>query len=101
MNATTAKRRLEELELAPCRLEEALTVPETAPLAIDGTIPRFEFVFELCWKVMKALAELHTPSVNASTHAYREATAKDVYRRVQLRTPMVRLALPELRGHLP
>jgi nucleotidyltransferase substrate binding protein (TIGR01987 family) len=132
MNATTAKRRLEELEQALCRLEEALTVPETAPLAIDGTIQRFEFVFELCWKAMKALAELHTPSVNAnsaraaikaayaggwitdeaawldlldmrnaSSHTYREAMAKDIYRRIRLRTPMIRASLPELRRQLP
>jgi len=67
MNATTAKRRLEELEQALCRLEEALTVPETAPLAIDGTIQRFEFVFELCWKAMKALIELNTPSASANS----------------------------------
>ena len=132
MNATSAKRRLEELEQALCRLEEALAVPETAPLAIDGTIQRFEFVFELCWKAMKALAELHTPSVNANsaraaikaafeagwivneaawldlldmrnatTHTYREAMAKDIYRRIRLHTPMIRAALPELRRQLP
>jgi nucleotidyltransferase substrate binding protein (TIGR01987 family) len=132
MNTTTAKRRLEELEQALCRLEEALTVPETAPLAIDGTIQRFEFVFELCWKAMKALIELNTPSAsanssraaiksayaagwindeaawldlldmrNASAHTYREAMAKDIYRRIRLRTPMIRAALPELRGQLP
>jgi nucleotidyltransferase substrate binding protein (TIGR01987 family) len=132
MNATTARRRLEELEQALCRLEEALTVPETAPLAIDGTIQRFEFVFELCWKAMKALIELGTPSAstnsaraairaayaagwindeaawldlldmrNASSHTYREAMAKDIYRRIRLRTPMIRAALPELRRQLP
>jgi len=132
MNATTAKRRLEELEQALCRLEEALTVPETAPLAIDGTIQRFEFVFELCWKAMKALAELNTPSMNAnsaraaikaayeagwindeaawldlldmrnaSSHTYRQAMAQDIYRRIRLRTPMIRAALPELRRQLP
>jgi nucleotidyltransferase substrate binding protein (TIGR01987 family) len=132
MNATSVKRRLDELEQALCRLEEALTVPETAPLAIDGTIQRFEFVFELCWKAMKALAELHTPSVNAnsaraaikaafaagwindevawldlldmrnaSSHTYREAMAKDIYRRIRLRAPMIRAALPELRRQLP
>lgn len=132
MNATAARRRLDDLGQALDRLEEALTVPETAPLAIDGTIQRFEFVFELCWKSMKALVELNTPSVeatsargaikaafaagwienepawldlldmqNATSHTYREAVAKDVYRRIKERTPMIRGALPRLRANLP
>jgi nucleotidyltransferase substrate binding protein (TIGR01987 family) len=114
------------------RLEEALAVPESAPLAIDGTIQRFEFVFELCWKAMKALVDLNTPSSNvnsargaikaayaegwiedeaawldlldmrnASSHTYREAMARDIYRRIKLRTPMIRAALPKLRAELP
>jgi nucleotidyltransferase substrate binding protein (TIGR01987 family) len=132
MNAATAKRRLEELEQALGRLEEALAVPESAPLAIDGTIQRFEFVFELCWKAMKALIEVNTPSAdansaraaiktayaagwiddeaawldlvdmrNATSHTYREAMAKDVYRRIKLRTPMIRTALPKLLAQAP
>jgi nucleotidyltransferase substrate binding protein (TIGR01987 family) len=132
MNATAATRRLEDLAQALGRLEEALKVPESAPLAVDGTIQRFEFVFELCWKAIKALLELNTPSVeansaraaikaayaagwigdepawldlldmrNATSHTYREATARDVYRRIQLRTPMIRDALPKLRAQLP
>lgn len=77
MNATTAKRRLDDLTLALGRLEEALAVPRSAPLAVDGTIQRFEFVFELCWKTMKALLELHTPSasVNSARTAIRAAYA--------------------------
>jgi nucleotidyltransferase substrate binding protein (TIGR01987 family) len=67
MNAATAKRWLDELTLALGRPEEALAVPRSAPLAVDGTIRRFEFVFELCWKAMKALLELHTPSANANS----------------------------------
>lgn len=132
MNATAARRRLDDLGQAVDRLEEALAVPETAPLAIDGTIQRFEFVFELCWKSMKALVELNTPSVeattaraaikaafaagwienepawldlldmrNATSHTYREAIAKDVYRRIKERTPMIRGALLRLRANLP
>ena len=131
MNAIAATRRLDELTQALGRLEEALAVPETAPLAIDGTIKRFELVFELCWKSMKALVELNTPSItansarsaikaayaagwindeaawldlldmrNATTHTYREAIARDIYRRIRLRTPMIRAALPELRKQL-
>jgi len=67
MNATNTSRRLEDLERALTRLEEALRVPEEAPLAIDGTIQRFEFVFELCWKTMKALLERESPSEQFGT----------------------------------
>ena len=67
MTAATAKRRLEDLARALDRLEEALDVPETAPLAVDGTIQRFEFAFELYWKAMKALIELNTPSIEANS----------------------------------
>lgn len=41
---------LQKLELAIKRLDEALAEDDTNPLAIDGTIQRFEFVFELMWK---------------------------------------------------
>jgi Nucleotidyltransferase substrate binding protein like len=35
---------------------EALAIPLTNPLAIDGTIYRFEFSFELAWKAIKTVA---------------------------------------------
>jgi nucleotidyltransferase substrate binding protein (TIGR01987 family) len=38
---------------------------------------------------------------NAMTHTYREALAMDIYRRIRLRTPLMRAALPELRKQLP
>jgi len=132
MNAATAQRRLDDLDRALDRLDEALAVPETAPLAIDGTIQRFEFVFELCWKAMKAVLEFNTPSAeansarfvikaayaagwiddeaawldlldmrNATSHTYREAVARDVYRRIRVRAPLIRKVLPKLRAALP
>ena len=67
MNAPNAQRRFDDLERALARLEDALAVPEQAPLAIDGTIQRFEFVFELCWKTMKALLERASPSEQFGT----------------------------------
>jgi nucleotidyltransferase substrate binding protein (TIGR01987 family) len=38
------------------RFDEALAIPMTNPLAIDGTIQRFEFSFELAWKAIKVVA---------------------------------------------
>lgn len=53
-------KRLEErksdLEKAFQRLEEALQENDTE-LAIDGTLHRFEFTFELAWKTMKDYLE--------------------------------------------
>ncbi|MBE9541250.1 MAG: nucleotidyltransferase substrate binding protein [Proteobacteria bacterium] len=39
------------------RLQDALGVPLTMPLALDGTIQRFEFTFELGWKTLKTFLE--------------------------------------------
>lgn len=53
------KRALEELRSNLARgldrLGEALDVPEGHPLAVDGTIQRFEFTFELFWKLLRRL----------------------------------------------
>jgi len=49
---------MEKLELftrALGRLQDALKVDISAPLAIDGTIQRFEFCFELCWKGLQVI----------------------------------------------
>lgn len=55
-------KRLEErrmdFENAFKRLEEALKENETE-IAIDGTLHRFEFTFELAWKTMKDYLEYH------------------------------------------
>jgi nucleotidyltransferase substrate binding protein (TIGR01987 family) len=129
MNAPNGSRRLEDLERALARLDDALRVPEDAPLAIDGTIQRFEFVFELCWKTMKAVLERDSPSEqfgtarasikgayaagwisdeagwldlldmhNATSHTYREALARDVYRRIKARAPMLCAIFSELKS---
>jgi nucleotidyltransferase substrate binding protein (TIGR01987 family) len=37
------------------RLDEALLEDQSNPLAIDGSIQRFEFSFELAWKLLKKL----------------------------------------------
>ena len=46
MSADKIGQSLRNLEQAVTRLKEALDEPETNPLAIDGTIQRFEFAFE-------------------------------------------------------
>lgn len=51
-------RRRQQIEMAShalSRLDEALGVPKTEPLAVDGTIQRFEYAFELVWKTARAV----------------------------------------------
>ncbi len=67
MNGPSAKRRLENLERAVARLEEALAAPSDTPFIVDAAIQRFEFAFELCWKTLKAFLELETPGADLGT----------------------------------
>lgn len=55
-NLKRLEERKSDLENAFKRLEEALQENETE-LAIDGTLHRFEFTFELAWKTMKDYLE--------------------------------------------
>lgn len=93
-------------------------MPADAPLALDGTIQRFESTFELFWKTVQRLLALegitaNTPrsclreayragwladearwlklleSRNLTTHTYREELARQVYQDI-------REGLPEL-----
>jgi nucleotidyltransferase substrate binding protein (TIGR01987 family) len=108
---------LRELQRAFDRLEEAAREPLTNPLALDGTIQRFEFVFELFWKTLRHVladegVESATPRAtlivnegawlrvlearNETPHTYHEEQAKAVYRTIKRSLPMVRRALVEL-----
>ncbi len=64
------QKRIEELftdyQRAVSRLEEALKEDATKQsIVIDGVIQRFEFTFELAWKLLKRVLEFQ--GVNAST----------------------------------
>lgn len=50
------EERKQDLAKATEKLKEALSEKETE-IAIDGTLHRFEFTFELAWKTMKDLME--------------------------------------------
>ena len=96
------------LEKALTQLESALRSPPANNLERDGTIQRFEYTFELSWKVAKRVLEesgisATTPKAvirelgthgwvprvetwldflknrNASTHTYIEKTANEVF----------------------
>ncbi|MDO9459687.1 MAG: HI0074 family nucleotidyltransferase substrate-binding subunit [Alphaproteobacteria bacterium] len=73
MSADKIGQSLRNLELAVRRLKEALDEPETNPLAIDGTIQRFEFVFELNWKTLKRMLEADGIAATTPRAVLREA----------------------------
>lgn len=58
MTAEELRSVLKTLERAYGRLKEALLInPEEIEIAVDATIQRFEFTFELAWKAVKKFAE--------------------------------------------
>lgn len=93
------------------RLERALAQPAAAELSVDGTIQRFEFTFELCWKTLQAALrhegfDVKSPRAtlqkafteewiddeglwlqmledrNDTSHTYDEALAQTIYHRI-------------------
>lgn len=103
--------QISQLTKALTRLKETLTLPPTQ-INKDATIQRFEFTFELCWKLMQGLArakglEIFTPrdsirvagqialienvetwfdfleARNLSSHVYDEEMANEVYQEIK------------------
>lgn len=107
------QERFAELRKAFARLEEALAVPVTDTVIMDGVIQRFEFTFELTWKTLKLLLDhkgLATVAAprdvlqgsfsagiladgeafmqmlrdrNLTTHIYKEEMAAQIYDRIK------------------
>ncbi|MBI4256669.1 nucleotidyltransferase substrate binding protein [Candidatus Uhrbacteria bacterium] len=64
---------MEDFEKALDRLEEALAVEKTE-IVRDSCIKRFEIVFDLGWKTLKAfLQEIHNASCASPITCFREA----------------------------
>lgn len=112
------QNQLEQLKKALGTLSEALTFEPTR-INKDGTIQRFEFTFELCWKIMqsaakvKGLIDVNSPrdsirtaaqlgiieavepwfdflnARNSASHLYDELNADSVYETVKKFPPEV------------
>ena len=111
------------------RLGEALSQPESNPLAVDGTIQRFEFAIELFWKTLRRLLlregiATETPREalseafragwladeaawlqmlrdrNETSHTYNEATARRIYSNIQRAFPEMQRTCQALRKRL-
>jgi nucleotidyltransferase substrate binding protein (TIGR01987 family) len=76
MNVGRLKEMIEEYRKAVLRLKEALDEDLSNPLVYDGVIQRFEFTYELAWKLIKAYLEYDgIASVNTPRSAFKEAFA--------------------------
>jgi nucleotidyltransferase substrate binding protein (TIGR01987 family) len=76
MNNERTKKRLEEYRKAVSRLGEALDENTSNPLVYDATIQRFEFAYELAWKLMRAYLDYEgIVAVNSPRSAFKEAFA--------------------------
>lgn len=75
-------KALSKLSKALDRLEESLREsPAEHPIVMDGTIQRFEFVTELCWKTLKVFLEAEGVEANfprqVLQQAYKDSWIKD------------------------
>jgi nucleotidyltransferase substrate binding protein (TIGR01987 family) len=73
MSEQKAQQSLENLRKALQRLQEALQESSENSLIIDGTIQRFEFVFELYWKTFKRLLILEGIETSTPREALKKA----------------------------
>ena len=63
---------LEDLKKAFLRLREALDLPKTQ-ISRDATIQRFEFTFELSWKLMQTILKDNSIEAYGPKNAIRES----------------------------
>jgi nucleotidyltransferase substrate binding protein (TIGR01987 family) len=105
--------RLEDYNRASQRLAEAVNLDPNLDIIIDGVIQRFEFTFELSWKLMKVfleytgITEIRSPRTtireafaygliedgdqwidmmedrNKTSHIYDEVEAKQIYQKIK------------------
>ena len=113
MNINRLRERTQEFRKAVRRLEEALAEDLSNILVYDGVIQRFEFSYELAWKLIKAyleyegIADIKSPRAafkeafaaglidngelwlemiddrNLTAHTYNEEYAKQIYAKVK------------------
>lgn len=73
MNTKRWEEKLQDLKNALKRLEEGLSEEKASSLIIDGVIQRFEFNYELVWKVMKYYLEYQGIEVKSPRSTFKEA----------------------------
>lgn len=68
---TIALIKLDELKNAIIRLDEGLNQPNPTQLEKDGILQRFEFTFELAWKVVQEYSQIQGIEVVSPREAIR------------------------------
>ncbi len=74
---TKLQAQLEDLEKAFIRLKEACGMESTV-MNQDATIKRYEFTFEMSWKVMQSIEKGNTINVYGVKNIIREAAKLDL-----------------------
>jgi nucleotidyltransferase substrate binding protein (TIGR01987 family) len=75
MSARKLRDSLNNLKRAMSKLGEAVQLPRDSPLVAEGTIQRFEFVFELFWKTVKRALEYEGRTSKTPRESIKEAYA--------------------------
>lgn len=113
MDIQKLREKLEDFSKALNRLKEALERDQSDDIVLDAVIQRFEFTYELSWKLIKAymsysgIADVKTPRQafkeafaaglidegdvwlemlddrNLTSHTYDQGTARRIYERVK------------------
>jgi len=79
MNNERLKEKLQEYRKAVTKLKEALDEDISNSLLYDGVIQRFEFTYELAWKLMRLYLEYEgTATVASPRAAFKEAFAAGI-----------------------
>ncbi|MCX7125274.1 MAG: HI0074 family nucleotidyltransferase substrate-binding subunit, partial [Gammaproteobacteria bacterium] len=79
MTYAVLNEKLSDFKLALSRLDEALSKNiEADSLYLDGTIQRFEFTYELCWKLMKTYLAYLGIDANNPRAAIRESLKQNL-----------------------
>lgn len=79
MSKERLKEKFAEYCKAVIKLKEALEEDLSNPLLYDGVMQRFEFTYELAWKLMKLYLEFEgIATVNSPRTAFKEAYAAGV-----------------------
>lgn len=126
---TKLESQYEDLAKALARLKEASLLPSDNPINQDATIQRFEFTFELCWKIMQTIVNENKKNVygpknvirvaaqlelisdpkmwfeflkkrNLTVHTYEEKIAQEVYQSAKKFIPYVEKLLKRTHHYL-
>jgi len=121
------KTLMAQYERAYERLQEAVGIPLNEPLALDGTIQRFEFTFEIAWKTLKVYLEdygiiSNSPkgclkeafrigwigeeepwlsllqARNMTSHVYNEQMVMEIHKEIKKNHPVFKALIERLKG---